>query len=298
MLVKNNVPTRYTVRHRHQQNTYNKKFPSKSSPIRRQTESLRVAIVDDEGLARRAIRRVLENCTNIEYIYECSDGVEAVKILKQVQPDLIFLDIEMPHLNGFQVVEQLKPHHIPFIVFVTAHQEYALDAFKVHAVDYLVKPISEEKIWEVLQRTLNQLQTSKLKDIDTRLDSILHLIDTQTNGSHQQNSSERIAIKNNGRIYFVETTTIDWIEANGNYVTLHTGKISHLLRIKMNQLMDQLDPRIFYRIHRSTIVNIRSIKELHPYFNGSYMILLKDDVRIYSSRGYRDRINQIIHQIS
>jgi two-component system, LytTR family, response regulator len=262
------------------------------------SEKLRIAIVDDEPLARRAIRRVVENCPNVDTVAECSDGSEAVKMLQEVQPDLIFLDIEMPRLNGFEVIEHLKPHHIPFIVFVTAHQEYALDAFKVHAIDYLVKPIREERIEEVLQRALYQVQQNRFREIDSRLDSILQLMGTQEKESHRIVSLERITIKNNGRIYFVETASIDWIGADGNYVTLHTGKISHLLRIKMNQLEGRLDARMFFRIHRSTIVNIRSIKELRPYFNGAFMILLRDDTKIYSSRGYHDRVDQIMNQLS
>jgi two-component system LytT family response regulator len=261
-------------------------------------EKLRVVIIDDEALARRGLRRVLEHHSEVDIVGDCSDGSEAIEVLSKTRPDLIFLDVEMPQMNGFEVVERISPNQNPFIVFVTAHEHYALNAFKVHAIDYLVKPICEEKIDEVLQRVLQQVRHNRLKEIDSRLDSILQLIGTQNKEFHRTAPLERLTIKNHGRIYFVETDSIDWIQADGNYVTLHTGSTKHLLRIKMNQLEERLDAKIFFRIHRSTIVNVQSIKELRPYFNGAYSILLKDDEKIYSSRGYRERVEHIMNQMS
>jgi len=272
-----------------------------SPPLPSTTESkekLRVVIIDDEPLARRALRRVLENYPGAEIVGECSDGSEAIEVLSKTRPDLIFLDVEMPHMSGFEVVERIKPSQSPFIVFVTAHEHYAVNAFRVQAIDYLLKPICEEKIDEVLRRVLQRVQHNRLKEIDSRLDSILQLIGTQRNELQRPAPLERLTIKNHGRIYFVETSSIDWIQAEGNYVILHTGSTKHLLRIKMNQLEERLDSKIFFRIHRSTIVNVQSIKELRPFFNGAYSILLKDDEKIYSSRGYRERVEHIMNQIS
>jgi two-component system, LytTR family, response regulator len=259
---------------------------------------LRVVIIDDEALARRSLRRIIENRNDVEIVGECSDGSEAVKVLQESHPDLIFLDIEMPGLNGFEVVEHIQQHEVPHIVFVTAYRQYALDAFKVHAVDFLVKPIREEKINDVLQRVSNLFAQARLREIDSRLDSILQILGTQGSSVPQRKMMERIPIKSKRRIYFVSTSSIDWIQADGNYITLHTGSSKHLIRMRLSSMEDGLDPKMFIRIHRSTIVNIRSIKELRPYFSGAYTILLHDGTKIYSSRGYRKQVEQIVNHLA
>jgi two-component system LytT family response regulator len=273
-----------------------------SSKVRQSKRSdgqiLRIVIIDDEALARRALRRVIERHSDVEIVGECSDGSEAVRVLQETHPDLIFLDIEMPRLSGFEVVERIKPNEIPHIVFVTAHEQYALDAFKVHAVDFLVKPIREEKISDVLQRVTHLTEQSRIREIDSRLDSILQILGTQNSTLPHRQTMERIPIKNRGRIYFVEISSIDWIQADGNYITLHTGSIKHLVRMKMVSMEEKLDPKMFIRIHRSVIVNIHSIKELRPYFNGAYTILLHDETKIYSSRGHRKQVEQIVNRLA
>jgi two-component system, LytTR family, response regulator len=261
-------------------------------------QNLRIVIIDDEALARRALRRVIERHSDVEIVGECSDGSEAVRVLQETHPDLIFLDIEMPRLNGFEVVERMKPNKIPHIVFVTAHEQYALDAFKVHAIDFLVKPIREEKISEVLQRVTHLTEQSRIREIDSRLDSILQILGTQNSNLPHRQTMERIPIKNKGRIYFVETSSIDWIQADGNYITLHTGSTKHLVRMKMVSMEEKLDSKLFIRIHRSVIVNIHSIKELRPYFSGAYTILLHDETKIYSSRGHRKQVEQIVNHLA
>jgi two-component system, LytTR family, response regulator len=261
-------------------------------------EKLRIAIIDDEALARRALRRVIERRSDNEIVGECSDGSEAVKMLQETHPDLIFLDIEMPQLNGFEVIERIKPNEVPHIVFVTAHEQYALDAFKVHAIDFLIKPIREEKIDEVLQRVSRLIEQTLIHKTNSRLDSILQILGTRDQNPPQREILERISIKDKGRIYFVETSSVDWIQANGNYITLHTGSSKHLVRMKMSCLEDKLDPKTFIRIHRSVIVNVHSIKELRPYFSGAYTLLLHDKTKIYSSRGHRKQVEQIVNRLA
>ncbi|RPI04593.1 MAG: DNA-binding response regulator [Ignavibacteriae bacterium] len=261
-------------------------------------EKLRIAIVDDEALARRALKRAMERRSDIEIVGECSNGSEAVMMIEESHPDLIFLDVEMPQLNGFEVVERMNPHDVPQIVFVTAHEQYALDAFKVHAVDFLVKPIREEKIDDVLRRASRMIEQTRIKEMDLRLHSILQILGTRESSELRHEPLERIPVKNKGRIYFVETSSVDWIQADGNYITLHTGFSKHLIRMKMNCMEERLDPKIFLRIHRSTIVNIHSIKELRPYFSGAYTILLQDDTKIYSSRGHRKQVEHILNYLT
>jgi two-component system LytT family response regulator len=260
-------------------------------------ECLRIAIVDDEPLARRSLRRVLTALPGVEIVCECADGHEAMEKLPLLHPDLIFLDVEMPHLDGMEFARLLKGKSDPSIVFVTAHEKYACDAFKVQAADYILKPIDDQKIQGAVRRVMDRMQEKRGHEIDTRLDSIIQLIERQKKDLHPSGLLDRLTIKNNGRIYFVETSAIDWIQAEGNYVTLHAVAIKHLLRIKMNQLEERLNPQVFFRIHRSTIVNIQSIKELRSYFNGAYMVLLTDNTKIFSSRGYRENVEQILNQI-
>jgi len=277
-------------------NTATESFLQQFLPDGREEDKVRVVIIDDEALARRAVRRAVEIYPNAKVIAECSDGSEALRILQNVRPDLVFLDVEMPQMDGFEVVRKLDPQHAPYIVFVTAHERYALDAFKIHAIDYLVKPIDEGKIQEVLQRVSGQVKQNRLRGFNSELDSIIQLIEKRDTGRRQSLPLERIAVKNKDRFYFVETSAIDWIEADRNYVILHSGSTKHILRMKMNHLEERLDPSVFIRIHRSSIVNIRSVKEFRLYFNGMFMILLKDGSKLFSSRGYHDRVEQIVNR--
>jgi two-component system, LytTR family, response regulator len=258
---------------------------------------LRVVVVDDEALARRAMNRILNLIPEVEVVAECSTGTEALNVIKDIRPDVVFLDIEMPGTTGLEVAHEIQNNSKPHLIFVTAHEQYAIDAFKVHALDYLVKPICEERIYEVLQRVMDQTNHVQITDLDSRLNSILRLMERQKKDLQHGIILERMSIRSNGRIYFIETSSIDWIQAEGNYATLHTGTTKHLLRIKMNQLEEKLDPKTFFRVHRSTIVNIHSIKELRPYFNGAYLIILSNGMKLFSSRGYRESVEQILNEI-
>jgi two-component system, LytTR family, response regulator len=256
--------------------------------------TIRIALVDDEPLALRAMQRALDEVQDIEVVAECSSGEDVLRLLPTLRPDLIFLDIEMPGMSGMEIAQQLQGRDSPFIVFVTAYDKYALEAFKVQAIDYILKPICEEKVRDVMKRIAERVRLHRWQEVDSRLGTIIQMIERQKKELPMPGELDRFTIKNRDRIYFIETSSIDWIQADGNYVTLHTGCNKHLLRIKMNQLEERLNSKLFVRVHRSTIVNIQSIKELRPFFNGSYLILLTDNTKIYSSRGYRENVEQIL----
>jgi two-component system LytT family response regulator len=249
---------------------------------------IRALIVDDEPIARRGVRLNLEIESDVEIIGECANGLEAVSSIQEQSPDLVFLDVQMPELDGFGVLEAIGTWHMPAVIFVTAYDQYALKAFEVHALDYLLKPFDRERFLKALQHARDQIKRKSIDDVSNRLRALLDDI------KGTQKHIERLVIKSAGRIYFLNVEEIDWMEAAGNYVRLHVGRDSHLLRETVNSLESKLDPDKFLRIRRSTIVNIKRIKELHPMFNGEYAILLKTGTELISSRRYRKNLNAIL----
>jgi two-component system, LytTR family, response regulator len=250
-------------------------------------EKIRTVIVDDEPLARRGIRAHLKEERDVEIIAECSNGREAVHVIEEQAPDLVFLDVQMPELDGFGVLEALKVEPLPSIIFVTAYDKYALRAFEVHALDYLLKPFDNERFTRAVERARAQIERRSITDLSHRLQCLID--DLRTN----QKYAERLVIKSAGRIFFLGVEEIDWIEAADNYVRLHSGHDTHLLRETMNNLESRLDPKQFLRVQRSAIINVRRIKELHPLFRGEYEIMLRDGTRLTSGRGYRDRLQEL-----
>jgi two-component system, LytTR family, response regulator len=250
-------------------------------------DKIRTVIVDDEPLARRGIRAHLVDERDVEVIAECGNGREAVAVIESTSPDLVFLDVQMPELDGFGVLEAIGAERLPSVIFVTAYDQYALRAFEVHALDYLLKPFDPERFGKALARARTQIERKSISDISLRLQSLID--DLKTN----QKYAERLVIKTAGRIFFLGVEEIDRIEAADNYVRLHAGRDSHLLRETMNNLERRLDPALFLRVHRSTIINVRRIKELHPLFRGEYEIILHDGTRLTSGRGYRTRLQEL-----
>ena len=246
--------------------------------------TIQTLIIDDEPLARQRIRDLLVNEKEIDVAGESGNGVEAVAMIHDKKPDLIFLDVQMPEMDGFQVVENIKPEMMPHIIFVTAYDQYALRAFEVHALDYLLKPFDQDRFQKALDRAKKQIEFQKDGDFSYRLKELLHEIKSD------DTYLERLIIKSEGRIFFVKTDEIDWIEAAGNYVTLHVGNEEHLMRDTMNSMEKKLDPKKFFRVHRSKIVNFECIKEIKPWFNGEYLIVLNDDSQLTLSRKYRERL--------
>jgi two-component system LytT family response regulator len=253
---------------------------------------IRTLIIDDEPLARERLRKLLEDETEIEVIGECSDGREALAAIQEHTPDLIFLDVQMPELDGFSVLAALKSEKLPVVIFVTAHEKFALKAFEVHAVDYLLKPFDRERFQTALAHALNQIKREQTGALTERLSTLL--ADLKPEATHP----DRIVVKADGRITFLKTDDIDWIEAADNYVNLRVGTESHLVRETMASLESRLPSKKFMRISRSTIVNIERIKELQPMFHGEYAVILRNGTRLTLSRSYRDKLQQLLGNVS
>jgi len=248
----------------------------------------RVLIVDDEPLARERIRTLLSEDTGFEVAGEAGDGATAAQAIMALNPDLVFLDVQMPGSDGFDVIDAVGPDKMPFVVFVTAYDRYALRAFDVHALDYLLKPFDRERFRQALLRAHQQLAKADGpgSDIERRLAAIVNDL------RPPKAKTDRFVVKSGGRIFFVRTSEIDWIEAAGNYVKLHVGNDSHLIRETMNAVEGKLSPELFVRIHRCHIVNIEQVRELQPWFNGEYVVFLKSGTRLTLSRGYRERLQE------
>ncbi len=253
---------------------------------------IRVLIVDDELLGRTVIREMLRGDTEVEIIGECASGREAINLIRQHRPDLVFLDVQMPVLDGFAVLSALDPQQMPFVIFVTAYDQYAVRAFEVYALDYLLKPFDRERFSKALQRAKETMRQSRSSEVNERILALLEKQQTNPASTHL----ERLVIKANGRVLFLRTDEIDWIEAEGNYVCLHVKKESHLLRETISGLEAQLDPKHFARIHRSQIVNLDRIKELHPWSHGEYHVILKDGTELTLSRSYREHFQSLLGQ--
>ena len=252
---------------------------------------IRALVVDDEPIARKGVRRELERDAEVEIVGECANGRDAVAFIRERRPDLVFLDLQMPELDGFGVVEQVGVGLMPTVVFVTAFDEFALKAFELHALDYVLKPFNSERFQTALRRAKAQARLSGAAGLDARLVSLLR----DARGSEgREPYLERVVVKSGGRVFFLGVTEIDWIEAAGNYVRLHAGRESHLVQGTMSRLEGRLDPKLFVRVHRSTIVNITRIKELHPLFHGEYVIKLACGRELTSSRGYRDNLQRLL----
>jgi two-component system LytT family response regulator len=243
---------------------------------------IRTLIVDDEPLARAMLRSFLADDAGIEVIGECCDGYTAIEMIESAAPDLVFLDIQMPDLDGFGVLRALAPETIPNIAFVTAYDQFALQAFDVHAIDYLLKPFDRERFQRTLERAKQQISLQKRKDVNEEL---LRMLNEQ---SARPQPLKRILVKSGDKSFFVRPEEISWIEAQGNYVALHVGAQSFLLRQTITALEATLDPAKFQRIERSTIVNLDAIREMHPAGRGEYEIVLKDGVALKLSHTYRE----------
>ena len=245
---------------------------------------IRALIVDDEPLARRRIRKLLARDAEVQTIGECANGYEALDAIDEEMPDLVFLDVQMPEMDGFAVLQRFDGERLPLVIFVTAYDQYALRAFDVSAVDYLLKPFDRKRFEQALRKAKSRLATSE------RTLALLEEIRAQS--THL----ERLVVKSGGRAFFLKTEEIDWIEAEGKYVRLHAGPKSYLLRESIGTLGAQLDAKTFLRIHRSTIVNMNSVGELQPWFNCEYRVILRDGTQLMLSRGCRKRLGEMLNR--
>ena len=254
------------------------------------TPRIRALVVDDEPAARAAIRALLADDTDIHIVGECADGRTALDAIRGQAPDLLFLDIQMPEMDGFTLLRRLDPAEIPVVLFVTAYDQYALRAFEVHALDYLLKPFDDERFREAVAHAKQQVRQGKLGALSEQLAALLEGVGRPAAATSNGRYLKRLAIKAGGRVTILGVKDIDWIEAEGDYVKIHAGRAWHLLRETMKHLETQFDPARFVRIHRSTIVNVERIKELQPYFRGEYVVILQDGTSLKLSRGYKEHL--------
>ena len=249
---------------------------------------IRTLVVDDEELARDRMQSLLAEQPDVEIVGVCTDGPSAVETIDKTQPDLVFLDVQMPGMDGFEVIDNIDKNHAPAVVFVTAHDAHALRAFEIHALDFLLKPFDQTRFEKALDRARGLLNRDRAGGLDPRLVSLLEEL------HEERKYSERLIVKSGGRVFFVRTEEIDWVEASGNYVKIHTKNDAHLLRESMKNMEARLDPKTFVRIHRSAIVNIDRIKELEPWFHGEYIVIMRDGTRLTASRVFSDRLSAAI----
>ena len=249
-------------------------------------EKIRAIIVDDEPLARKTIRLLLAQDGDVEIVGECRNGGEAISQIRTKDPDLVYLDVQMPGKTGFDVLRALDHATMPVIVFVTAYDQYALRAFEEEALDYLLKPFDDARFYRTLKRAKKMLRHEDADEQARRISSLLGE-KAQSAKSPKSRYVSRILVKSSGRVFFLKTDDIDWVDAADYYAEFHVGKKSHLLRESMKSLETKLDPSKFYRIHRSTIVNLDRVKELQPRRGGESLVLLHDGTSLTLSRNRR-----------
>jgi two-component system, LytTR family, response regulator len=250
---------------------------------------IRVLVVDDEPLAREKIRGMAADDPDLRVVGECTNGAEAIEAVQTLKPDLLLLDVQMPEVGGFAVLEALKDEGLPPVIFITAYDHYAVRAFEFHALDYLLKPFDRERFRAAIDRAKRQIRREKNGGaLDERIIALLEQM------REQPRYTERLVVKTGGRVFFLNADEIDWVEAEGNYVSIHAGKKSYLLRETISGLESQLDPRHFVRIHRSAVVNINRIKELQPWSHGEYHVILHDGTQLTLSRSYRDNLQSAL----
>jgi two-component system LytT family response regulator len=263
-------------------------------------EQIRTIIVDDEPLGRSRIASLLDDEEDIEIVAQCGDGAEALRVIREESPDLLFLDIQIPEITGFELLDSIDRVEPPIVIFVTAHDEFALRAFDVHALDYLLKPFDDERFHQALNRARAHLRNQDATSLRRRLRDFLH----ETNDLHPGESKRadpprrltRIVVKEGDRILFIKVADVDWIEAADYYAKIHVGTSTYLIRETLNNLEEQLDPERFVRIHRSTIVNLDRVQEMQPWFHGAFVVLLVDGTELRLSRSRREHLQTLLQQ--
>jgi two-component system, LytTR family, response regulator len=262
---------------------------------------MRTVIADDERLARQKLMILLDSEPHVKVAAECENGRQTVSAIRTLRPDVLLLDIQMPDLNGFQVLAEISPDEMPVVIFTSAYDQYAIRAFEANALDYLLKPFDQERLHRAVEKARSELRKSRDREITHR---IMNLLSEMKPGKQpdsaveQPNLEKRLAIKANGRVVFIDLDNVDWIEAAANYVRLNIGKESYLFRETITRISERLDTNDFVRIHRSNIVNIHKIKELIPVNSGEYVVVLKSGKELSCSRGYRAALQEIVLRIS
>lgn len=261
---------------------------------------IRTLVVDDEPTARRGVRLLLDRDPDITVAGEAASGPDAVRKITEEKPELVFLDVQMPEMDGFKVLEAVRARHTPVVVFVTAYDQHALRAFEVNAIDYLLKPFDDERFDAALKRAKHEVARRQTDALGVKLDHLLAYLQAGGPAAAPEPAPadaiqpDRILLKSGGEIYFLKADEIDWIEAEGDYMKFHAGGRAHLLRETMARLEERLDGAKFIRIHRSTIVNIDRVRKLSPSFAGEYAVVLQDGTKLKLSRGYHDRLHGLL----
>lgn len=248
---------------------------------------LTVLIVDDEPLAREGLRALLSKDSDVISIREARNGREAIESIQKIKPDLILLDVQMPEIDGFAVVEAIGAESMPGVIFVTAHDQYAIQAFEMNALDYLLKPVIEERFVRAMDRAKDRIRLHSA-EANRQIIGLLESI------AVPRKYLKRFAVRSAGKILFLDTEEVDWFRAAENYAEVHSGPVNHLLHVTMNALEESLDPEMFVRIHRSVIVNTTRIRHLEPNAHGEYVITLRDGTRVQSGRTYADRLKALV----
>jgi two-component system, LytTR family, response regulator len=250
--------------------------------------TIRAIIVDDEPLARQRLHHLLADQPDVEVAAECPNGEAAIKAINKLRPDLLFLDIQMPELDGFDVMAAVGPGAVPVVIFVTAYDQFALRAFEAHALDYLLKPFDDERFEATLERARNTIRQHREGDLDRRMRALLQEV------RPAREYLQRLSVRTGMRTVLVRAAEIDWLEAEGKYVRLHVGPRTHLIRDTLTRLEDVLDPSLFRRIHRSTIVNLERVREIETLFQGDCVLILQDGTRLNAGRAYRKNLDELV----
>ncbi len=255
------------------------------------TGGITAVLVDDEPLARDNVRLVLQG-SPVRWLAECGTGAEAVEAVVSHEPDAVFLDIELPDFDGFEVLARLPANRRPAVVFVTAYREHAVEAFEAHAVDYVVKPFSEDRLIEALARARGRIDRHEVGALWGRLEALASAVDGRPRAARAEPTegryARRVLVGDRDQQRFLPIDSIDWLEADGNYVRLHAGGATHAVRSTLTDLLEQLDPATFMRIHRGTAINLDRVEEIQPWFAGRYLVILDDGTELRVSRSYRD----------
>jgi two-component system LytT family response regulator len=251
---------------------------------------IRVLIVDDELPARELIATILQEIPEVEIVGECANGSEAVRAIEKFTPDLVFLDVQMSGMDGFEVLGRIKSKPLPLIIFVTAYNQHALRAFEVHALDYLLKPFEYDRLRLAVKRAREQLAHKADGDYQQRIATLIEDLE-------EKQQWDRLPIRENGRIIFLKPEEIDWIAAEGNYVRVHAGKEHYLLRETMAQAETRLAQKKFLRVNRSALVNLERVKECQPMFHGDAVIVLQNGLKLTLSRVYREKFESLVERI-
>ena len=252
---------------------------------------VRALIVDDEPLARAHLRSLLRDRGDVDVIGECGDGRSAIDQIRKLTPELVLLDIQMPELDGLEVIREVGPAEMPAVVFVTAYDEHALAAFEVHAFDYILKPVSRQRFTQAIDRVVGLIRADA-PTADRPLDALIEAMRSE------RSALDRIAVKADGRVMFIRVNEIDWIEADDDLVRIHAGKAVHTHRSTLTHLEERLPVSKFLRVHRSTLVNVDRIREIQPWFQGDWVLILADGTRLHSGKSYRAKVREYIERLT